>query len=148
MWWERPCASHSTPDTGHDTTHCGLNRRIQSTKPSGTTSSPSAQGGTRRIQEAAIRARGGGVCVIFVVRSPAPRFREGPWLLRAVSAEAGGCSRPRRYGGSPAHVGAAAAASRGGGGVARGRRETFSLLSLSLILYLIAVQLRVNEGVR
>jgi hypothetical protein len=33
-----------------------------------------------------------------------------------VSAEAGGCSRPRRYGGSPAHVGAAAAAPRGGGG--------------------------------
>ena len=31
-------------------------------------------------------------------------------MLRAVSAEAGGCSRPRRYGGSPAHVGAAAAA--------------------------------------
>jgi hypothetical protein len=37
-------------------------------------------------------------------------------LFRAVGAEAGGCSRPRRHGGSPAHVGAAAAAPRGGGG--------------------------------
>jgi hypothetical protein len=52
------------PRTRVTTLHTSLNQRIQSTKPSGTTSSPSAQGGTRRIQEAAIRARGGGVCHI------------------------------------------------------------------------------------
>jgi hypothetical protein len=43
-----------------------LNRRIQSTEPSGATSSPSAQGRARRILEDAIRARGV-VCVVFVV---------------------------------------------------------------------------------
>ena len=44
-------------------------------------------------------------CVAFVVRSPNPRGlvtrREHPWMFRAVSAEASGCSRPRHHGGIP-----------------------------------------------
>ena len=64
------------PRTRVTTLHTSLNQRIQSTEPSGATSSPSAQGRTRRILEDAIRA-GGVVCVIFVVRSPAPRSPRG-----------------------------------------------------------------------
>ena len=64
------------PRTRVTTLHTSLNRRIQSTEPSGATSSPSAQGRARRILEDAIRARGV-VCVIFVVRSPAPRLPRG-----------------------------------------------------------------------
>lgn len=64
------------PRTRVTTLHTSLNRRIQSTEPSGATSSPSAQGRARRILEDAIRARGV-VCVVFVVRSPAPRLPRG-----------------------------------------------------------------------
>jgi hypothetical protein len=64
------------PRTRVTTLHTGLNQTIQSTKPSGATSSPTAQGGARRILEDAIRARGV-VCVIFVVRSPTPRLPRG-----------------------------------------------------------------------
>jgi hypothetical protein len=64
------------PRTRVTTLHTGLNRGIQSTEPSGATSSPSAQGRARRILEDAIRA-GGLVCVVFVVRSPAPRLPRG-----------------------------------------------------------------------
>ena len=64
------------PRTRVTTLHTSLNRRIQSTEPSGATSSPSALGRARRILEDAIRARGV-VCVIFVVRSPAPRLPRG-----------------------------------------------------------------------
>jgi hypothetical protein len=64
------------PRTRVTTLHTSLNRRIQSTEPSGATSSPSAQGGTGRILEDAIRAREV-VCVIFVVRSPTPRLPRG-----------------------------------------------------------------------
>jgi hypothetical protein len=47
-------------------------------------------------------------------------------LLRAVSAEAGKCSRPRRYGGSPAltRLTLAPPPPPPEAGVARGRRET------------------------
>jgi hypothetical protein len=82
------------PRTRVTTLYTGLNQMIQSTKPSSATSSPSAQGGTRRILEDTIRARGV-ACVIFVVRSPTPRLLRGSLVeLRAVRAEAGGCSRP------------------------------------------------------
>jgi hypothetical protein len=64
------------PRTRVTTLHTSLNQRIQSTEPSGATSSPSAQGRARRVLEDAIRA-GGVVCVIFVVRSPAPRLPRG-----------------------------------------------------------------------
>ena len=44
-----------TPQTRVTTLHTGSNQTIQSTEPSGATSSPSAQGGTRRILEDARR---------------------------------------------------------------------------------------------
>ena len=44
-------------------------------------------------------------------------------MLRAVRAEAGGCSRQCRHGGTPAHVGAAAAAAPRGGGGPRSPRD-------------------------
>ena len=65
------------PRTRVTTLHTSLNQRIQSTEPSGATSSPSAQGRARRILEDAIQARGVEVCVVFVVRSPAPRLPRG-----------------------------------------------------------------------
>ena len=58
-----PWSSHHAGAHGVVTTpHAGSDQMMQSTKPSGATSSPAAQGGTRRILEDAVRARGV-VCV-------------------------------------------------------------------------------------
>ena len=51
-----PWSSHHAGAHGVVTTpHAGSDQMMQSTKPSGATSSPAAQGGTRRILEDAVR---------------------------------------------------------------------------------------------
>ena len=79
------------------TLHTGSNQTIQSTKPS-----PDLQPKQGRAEKDPGGHRPGKVCgVCHICREVTyPSFyREDPWLLQAVRAEAGGCSRPRRQGG-------------------------------------------------